>query len=255
MTKSRSFLIWTFWQRHGLVSAPRRQKEVPEPVWLPELGCNPSRSFWTSLFPPDPPCSITTCRKFRMDHLKPWWKWASIPGLQINVTRTPGRTKKKKKKKVGKQRGNEKGRRVVREMGRPCFKITQQDEPHLVFISTSTRCKAVREQSPLADGVEYGTLSRINETKYSNYRLILLPSVSRQVFVSIVQATNYPHAREGMASEQTPWLLLRKKKKTEQLIWFPLEDVCPGKRGDWSSLSFPTRTGCIGWGYPRHSHW
>lgn len=104
-------------------------------------------------------------------------------------------------------------------MGRPCFKITQQDEPHLVFISTSTRCKAVREQSPLADGVEYGTLSRINETKYSNYRLILLPSVSRQVFVSIVQATNYPHAREGMASEQTPWLLLRKKKKkTEQLI-------------------------------------
>lgn len=98
-------------------------------------------------------------------------------------------------------------------MARPCFQIARQDEPHLVFISTSTRCEAFREQSPLADGVEYGTLSRINETKYSNYRLILLPSVSRQVFVSIVQATNYPHAREGTASEQTPWLLLRGKKK------------------------------------------
>lgn len=31
------------------------------------------------------------------------------------------------------------------------------------------------------------------------------------MFVSIVQATNYPHAPERLPSEQTPWLLLRKK--------------------------------------------
>lgn len=54
MTKSRSFLIWTFWSHYKLVSAPPPQKEVPEPVWLPELGCNPSRSFWTTLLPLQP---------------------------------------------------------------------------------------------------------------------------------------------------------------------------------------------------------
>lgn len=99
-----------------------------------------------------------------------------------------------------------------RETAHPCFQTASNNEPHLVFISSDTRCKALREQSPLADGVEYGTLSRINETKYSNYRLTLLLSVSRQVFVSIVQATNYPRAKEGLPGEQTPWLLLRKKE-------------------------------------------
>lgn len=97
----------------------------------------------------------------------------------------------------------------------PGFQIARHVEPHLVFISTATRCKAFCEHSPLADGGEYGTLSRINETKYSNYRLILLLSVSCQVFVSIVQATNYPHAREGLPSEQTPWFLLGKKKRVD----------------------------------------
>lgn len=67
------------------------------------------------------------------------------------------------------------------KIAHPCFKIASNNEPHLVFISTNTRCKAFCEQSPLADRVEYGTLSRINETKYSNYRhptsLRLTPSV------------------------------------------------------------------------------
>lgn len=98
-------------------------------------------------------------------------------------------------------------------MVHPCFKSARNNEPHLVFLSTDTRCKAFCEQSPLSDGVEYGTLSRINETKYSNYRLILLLSVLCQMFVSIAQATNYPHAREGLPSEHTEWILLRRKKK------------------------------------------
>lgn len=93
----------------------------------------------------------------------------------------------------------------------PLFEIASNSELHLVVISTKNRCKTFCEQSPLADGVEYGTLSRINETKYSNYRCILLLSVSRQAFVSIFQATNYPYAREGLPSGQTPRLLVSKR--------------------------------------------
>lgn len=128
-------------------------------------------------------------------------------------------------------------------MAHPCFKIARQDELHLVCISTETRCKAFCEQSPLADGVEYGTLSRINETKYSNYRLIRLLSVSRQVFVSMVHATNYPPARGGLPSEQTTVASAWREK---WLIFFPVEGWCLGKRGGWSRCSFPTRTYCIG---------
>lgn len=124
-----------------------------------------------------------------------------------------------------------------------CFKIACQDELHLVCISTDTRCKAFCEQSPLADRVEYGTLSRINETKYSNYRIIRLLSVSRQVFVSMVHATNYPPARERLPSEQTT---VASASREKWLVFFPVEGWCLGERGGWSRWSFPTRTYCIG---------
>lgn len=141
-----------------------------------------------------------------------------FPGLLKNVTRTPWRGEKCRKRIE--RRWEREG--VARAIAHPCFKIARQDELHLVCISTDTRCKAFCEQWPLANGVEYGTLSRINETKYSNYRLIRLLSVSRQVFVSMVHATNYPPAREGWRVSKQPWLLLGERNG-----WFS----CPWSAG------------------------
>lgn len=82
---------------------------------------------------------------------------------------------------------------------------------------------------------------------------ILLLSDSRQVFVSIIQATNYPHGRGGLPSEQTPWLLPGKKRwmilffiggfVSQEMRWleqfvFPRQDIPLG--GDIPDVS---RTG------------
>lgn len=130
-------------------------------------------------------------------------------------------------------------------MAHPCFKIACLDELHLIFISTDTRCDAFCEQSPLADGLEYGTLSRINETKYSNYRLdsfYFSPSHAKCLSQSFkLQITRL--LEKGCRVSKQPWLLLRKRNGR---FLFPLEGFCLGKQDDWSSLSFPMGTRCVG---------